>query len=81
MTDESRLLAVFQRVFRRSFNTPDFAVKDVPEWDSLSHIKLIMSLESEFGIAISPDEIPGLYSNFANVQDFVTQKNGNGRHA
>lgn len=61
---EERLLAAFKRVFRRPFEAERIRVDEVEEWDSLSHIKLIMELESEFGIEIEPKSIAKLYSNF-----------------
>ncbi len=29
----------------------------IPEWDSVNHIHLILSLESEFGVSFDPGEI------------------------
>ena len=28
----------------------------IPGWDSLSHLNLILSIESEFGISLTPEE-------------------------
>lgn len=30
---------------------------DVPEWDSLAHLNLILALESEFDLSFEPEEI------------------------
>lgn len=44
------------------FGVPKEAVNDdsnpdtIPTWDSLSHINLILSLEAEFGISLSPED-------------------------
>ena len=72
--DDGQLRRVFQRVFRREFDGSNAAVADVPGWDSLTHIKLVMELEREFGISIEPDEIPPLYSDFDTVRQFVARK-------
>jgi len=72
--DDGQLRRVFQRVFRREFSGSNAAVADVPGWDSLTHIKLVMELEREFGISIEPDEIPPLYSDFETVRRFVERK-------
>ena len=34
----------------------DLAVGDVPEWDSLGHLRLLSSLESEFGITLDIEQ-------------------------
>lgn len=34
----------------------------VEAWESMSHLNLMLSLESRFGISIEPDEIPTLVS-------------------
>ena len=38
--------------------TPD----TVEAWESMSHLNLMLSLESQFGISIDPEEIPTLVS-------------------
>ncbi len=70
---EERLLAAFKRVFRRQFEAGRIRVDEVEEWDSLSHIKLVMELESEFGIEIKPDSIAKLYSNFDVMVSFLRE--------
>ena len=72
--DDGQLRGVFRRVFRREFSGANAAVADVPGWDSLTHIKLVMELEREFGITIAPDEIPPLYRDFDTVRQFVARK-------
>lgn len=34
--------------------------KEVAEWDSINHVKLLMGLESEFGIRFETDEVAGI---------------------
>ena len=62
-----RLRAVFNQVFRRNFSGDNISVDEMEEWDSLSHIKLIIEIEKEFDIEIDPDRIPSLYSNFSTI--------------
>jgi acyl carrier protein len=38
------------------------SVDTVDRWDSLQHLNLVIALESEFGVAFSPEEIPELVS-------------------
>ena len=47
--------------------TPDTTAADVEEWDSLSHIRLMVAIERHFGIKFSNAEIEALQ----NVGDLV----------
>jgi acyl carrier protein len=47
--------------------TADTTAADVEDWDSLSHIRLVVAIEREFGIKFSNAEIEGLQ----NVGDLV----------
>jgi acyl carrier protein len=42
--------------------TPDLAFGDLPEWDSLGHMEVMMLLEERFGIEINADSIAALIS-------------------
>ncbi len=42
--------------------TPDLAFGDLPQWDSLGHMEVMMRLEEEFGVAINADTIAELIS-------------------
>lgn len=46
---------------------PELTAKDVEEWDSLSHIRLVLSVEKAFGLKFSASEIGRL----KNVGEFV----------
>jgi len=70
---EKRLRTVFKRVFRTEPGNELYSVDDIEEWDSLTHIKFVIELESEFRITIEPDEILSLYSNFYDVLNFLNQ--------
>lgn len=47
--------------------TYDTTANDVADWDSLNHINVISSIESEFGIDFNMEEVV----NFRNVGDMV----------
>jgi acyl carrier protein len=47
--------------------TPELSARDVAEWDSLAHIRLIVSVEKAFSIKFSAAEVGGL----KNVGEFV----------
>lgn len=70
---EEQILQRLEVVCRNVFGRDDVTIErsttanDIEEWDSLSHIRLIASLEKEFGMRFSLSEIAGL----AEVGDLV----------
>lgn len=46
---------------------------DVEEWDSLSHVRLIIAIERSYGIKFSNAEIEGL-KKFGDIVTLVLQK-------
>ncbi len=42
--------------------TPELSFGDLPQWDSLGHMEVILRLEEEFGVAIDADTIAQLIS-------------------
>lgn len=68
-------------VFAEVMNVDASAINDdtspdtLEEWDSLSHVQLILGLEKGFGIEIAPDEGIDL-ENFKMVMDFISAKVG-----
>ena len=73
---ESKLLDVFKRAFGREFAGIDHSVDSVEEWDSLSHIKLILLIEEEFDLMIDPDQLADLYTSFEEIVRFLTDQPG-----
>jgi acyl carrier protein len=65
-----RLAAIFQDVFDEDSitMTPELSAKDVDGWDSLTHIRLMLTVEKAFKIKFSALEIGKL----ENVGDLVT---------
>jgi acyl carrier protein len=45
----------------------------IPEWDSIGHMALIATLESDFEVEFSPDEILGL-SSYAIAKEIIESK-------
>jgi acyl carrier protein len=72
--DESRIYARLAELFEDVFDedsiklTPDLSAKDIDGWDSLTHIRLILTIEKTFKIKFSTSEIGKL----ENVGDLVT---------
>jgi len=69
MSIEEILTKVFTTVFdNESIEiSPELTADDVDEWDSLSHINLMIAIELEFGIEFDQSEI----QNFANVGELM----------
>lgn len=57
-----RLTPIFQDVFDRDDLVPHDALSaaDVEEWDSLSHIRLVVAIEQALGIRFTTGELSGL---------------------
>lgn len=66
----SRLTTVLQEVFDADdlVACPELTAADVEEWDSLNHVRLILSIEKAFQIRFSASEI----ANLRNVGDLAT---------
>lgn len=48
----------------------DLAAGDVPQWDSLGHLNLLMAVEREFGISFDVADAIDIES-FADLEDMV----------
>lgn len=61
---EKQLIALIARTFAvdAAILHSESGQEDLKAWDSLGHLRLIMQVEAEFGVAFSIDEIPTLTS-------------------
>jgi acyl carrier protein len=75
MDVRSTLNSVFRRVFENDtlLITDEMTAQDVPEWDSLAHINLIVEIEEEFGLRFTVDDISGL-RNVGEMIELVERK-------
>lgn len=53
--------------------TAETTADEVEDWDSLAHVKLIISLESQFSITFESNEI-GQSENVGELADLVLRK-------
>ena len=71
--DDAQIYAGLAKVFQDVFDedsivvTPELSAKDVDGWDSLTHIRLILTIEKAFKVKFSTSEIVKLQ----NVGDLV----------
>lgn len=65
----SRLTEIFQDVFDEDdlVIAPDMTADDVSGWDSLSHVRLILTVSKSFGIKFSASEV----ASFKNVGELA----------
>lgn len=70
MAVQEQLNAVFCRVFDDSdiCINPGMTANDVDGWDSLSHVNLIVAVETHFGIRFTQKEV----LSFKNVGDLLS---------
>jgi acyl carrier protein len=70
MQIRARLTEIFEDVFDEDSIeiTPELSAKDIDGWDSLTHIRLILTIERAFKLKFSTSEIGKL----ENVGDLIT---------
>jgi acyl carrier protein len=49
-----RVEALFRQSFEIEKFTEDLSIDNVPGWDSMAHVGLILALQKEFGVSITP---------------------------
>lgn len=69
------LNSVFQRVFEDDdlIIRDEMTAADVPQWDSLAHINLIVEIEEEFGLQFTVGDIVGL-KNVGEMIQLIERK-------
>ena len=70
-----RLTAIFQEVFddESILVVPELSAKDVDGWDSLAHIRLILTVEKKFKVRFSTSEI-GSLKNVGDLAALIKAK-------
>jgi acyl carrier protein len=77
--DEPQVYARLTEIFHDVFDedsihvTPDLSAKDVDGWDSLAHIRLIVTIERAFKIKFSTSEI-GKLENVGNLVALISAR-------
>jgi acyl carrier protein len=72
---EEKLKQIFGRLFgieAQSINE-ESSPKTIKKWDSLAHMNLVVSIEDEFGVQFSDEEIPHLV-DFGTVLKVLAEK-------
>jgi acyl carrier protein len=77
--DESQIYARLSEVFESVFDddsiqlTPALTAKDVDGWDSLTHIRLLLTVERSFKVKFSTSEI-GKLENVGGLVALIQEK-------
>jgi acyl carrier protein len=68
-----RVEAIFRQSFEIEKFTEDLSIDNVPGWDSMGHVGLILALQKEFGVSITPAEAIEL-TNVKNIIQFLSKR-------
>lgn len=75
------ILAELNKVFQQVFDDSSLSISrsttanDIDEWDSLTHMNLIVAVELKFGIKFALGELQSL-KNVGDLMDSITRKTG-----
>lgn len=77
--DRNEVLEKLTPIFREQLDNDDIELnaettaEDIEEWDSLSHIQLIVAIEKAFGIRFTSSEIQS-WNNVGEMIDSIISK-------
>lgn len=75
------ILAELNKVFQQVFDDNSLSISrsttanDIDEWDSLTHMNLIVAVELKFGIKFALGELQSL-KNVGDLMDSIARKTG-----
>jgi len=70
----AKLQGIFDNVFLEPPTiTPELSAKDVPEWDSLLHISLLVAVEKAFNVRFRVGEVEAT-SNVGQFADLIVRR-------
>jgi acyl carrier protein len=77
--DRSEVIVQLTGIFHDVFSDdsillrPDFSARDLDEWDSLTHIRLILTVERRFAVKFSASDI-GKLKNVGELTELILAK-------
>jgi acyl carrier protein len=77
--EKDEILSQLQPIFRDVFDLPDFVLTpesnaaDIEEWDSLTHVNLVVAVEQHFGIRFALGELHDL-QNVGEMAELIQKK-------
>jgi|MEHZ01.4.fsa_nt_MEHZ011091739.1_3 acyl carrier protein len=79
MTKREEYKQKAEEIFQEVFDQPELKIfdemvaQDVPDWDSLNHITLVVSLEEEFNLKFTTKEVMS-WKNVGEMLDTLTER-------
>ena len=79
MTDAKEIMNELQAIFRDVFDdeklilTPETNAENIDDWDSLSHIRLVVAVEKKFAVKFTYEELQGM-KNVGEMCELVAAK-------
>lgn len=79
------MIAMLYKIISETLNipagsiTPESSIKDIPNWDSLSHMLLILAIEKHYKLALTGEDIIRMTS--IKEMEQVLQEKGVHTHA
>ena len=79
----SEIIDTLIPIFRNVFDDEDLIISestkadDIDEWDSLAHIRLVVSIEKALELRFTTDEISNL-ANVGEMAELILKKQANG---
>ncbi len=70
---KDRLEVIFRQSFEIEKFTEDLSIDNVPGWDSMAHVGLIIALQKEFAVSIPPVDAIELTSVKNIIQYLASQ--------
>jgi acyl carrier protein len=77
LLDHVRTLAADVLGVSRSEISASSTPQQLDNWDSISHVSLVVAIEEQFGVAFAPEEITDMES-IGRIAEMLSQKLGNG---
>ena len=79
MTKREEYKLKAEEIFQEVFDQPELKIfdemvaQDVPDWDSLNHITLVVSLEEEFNLRFTTKEVMS-WKNVGEMLDTLSER-------
>ena len=71
---KDRLETIFRQSFEIENFTEDLSIDNIPGWDSMAHVGLILALQKEFAISIPPVDAIELTSVSGIIKYLMNQR-------
>jgi acyl carrier protein len=73
--DENKLTEMLEEILEVPGDTidEDAELRDLPDWDSLKHVRLVVGLQSAYGVELDRDEIAQLTS-LSRIRNVLQQR-------